>query len=67
MLERALIDEIDLHVAPALLGDGIRLDNPCGVPVWLALLTADDPAAAWNVRYPPVATAAVRAADTADR
>jgi dihydrofolate reductase len=32
LLERGLIDEIDLHVAPVLLGDGIRLfDNP-GAP-----------------------------------
>jgi dihydrofolate reductase len=29
LLELGLIDEIDLHVAPILLGDGIRLyDNP---------------------------------------
>ncbi|MEQ4194606.1 dihydrofolate reductase family protein [Streptomyces sp. YIM 103828] len=28
LLERGLIDEIDLHVAPVLLGDGVRLfDN----------------------------------------
>ena len=31
LLERGLIDEIDLHIAPVLLGDGIRLfDNPGG-------------------------------------
>lgn len=57
LLERGLIDEIDLHVAPVLLGDGIRLfDNPCGAPVRLELLSGDDPSAAWNVRYRPVAT-----------
>jgi dihydrofolate reductase len=29
LLECGLIDEIDLHIAPVLLGDGIRLfDNP---------------------------------------
>jgi dihydrofolate reductase len=29
LVERGLIDEIDLHIAPVLLGDGIRLfDNP---------------------------------------
>ncbi len=34
LLERGLIDEIDLHIAPVLLGDGIRLfDNPGGAPV----------------------------------
>jgi dihydrofolate reductase len=55
LLERGLIDEIDLHIAPVLLGDGIRLfDNPRGDPVRLELLTEDDPTAAVNVRYHPV-------------
>jgi dihydrofolate reductase len=57
LLERGLIDEIDLHIAPVLLGDGIRLfDNPRGDPVRLELLNGDDPTAAVNVRYHPVAT-----------
>jgi dihydrofolate reductase len=57
LLERGLIDEIDLHIAPVLLGDGIRLfDNPGGAPVRLELLNGDDPKAAVNVRYHPVAT-----------
>jgi dihydrofolate reductase len=57
LLERGLIDEIDLHIAPVLLGDGIRLfDNPGGAPVRLELLNGDDPTAAVNVRYRPVAT-----------
>lgn len=57
LLERGLIDEIDLHIAPVLLGDGIRLfDNPGGAPVRLELRGGDDPAAAVNVRYHPVAT-----------
>jgi dihydrofolate reductase len=56
LLERGLIDEIDLHVAPVLLGDGIRLfDNPRGVPVRLELCNGDDPGAAVNLRYRPVA------------
>jgi hypothetical protein len=55
-LERGLIDEIDRHVAPVLLGDGIRLfDNPGGTPVRLELLNGDDPAAAVDVRYHPAA------------
>jgi dihydrofolate reductase len=55
LLGRGLIDEIDLHVAPVLLGDGIRLfDSPGGVPVRLELLGGDDPAAAVNVRYHPI-------------
>jgi dihydrofolate reductase len=53
LLALGLIDEIDLHVAPVLLGDGIRLyDNPGGVPVRL------DPAEAFSVRYRPRAAAA---------
>jgi dihydrofolate reductase len=57
LLERGLIDEIDLHIAPVLLGEGIRLfDNPGGAPVRLELLNGDDPTAAVNVRYHPVAT-----------
>jgi hypothetical protein len=40
-----------------LLGDGIRLfDNPGGAPVRLELLNGEDPTAAVNVRYRPVAT-----------
>ena len=50
-----LVDEIELHVAPVLLGDGIRLfDNPGGVPVRLELLNGDDPTAAVNLRYHPI-------------
>jgi dihydrofolate reductase len=57
LLERGLIDEIDLHIAPVLLGDGIRLfDNPGGAPIRLELLNGDDPTAAVNVRYHPGAT-----------
>jgi dihydrofolate reductase len=55
LLERGLIDEIDLHIAPVLLGDGIRLyDNPGGAPVRLHLAGDGDPTSAVNVRYRPV-------------
>jgi dihydrofolate reductase len=54
LLERGLIDEIDLHVVPVLLGDGIRLyDNPGGVPVRLDLLLGPERKAAVNLRYRP--------------
>ncbi|HEX5859272.1 MAG TPA: dihydrofolate reductase family protein, partial [Microbacterium sp.] len=54
LLERGLIDEIDLHIAPVLLGDGIRLfDNPGGAPIRLELLNSDDRSLAVNVRYRP--------------
>lgn len=55
LLELGLIDEIDLHILPVLLGDGIRLfDNPGGTPFHLHNLVGDDPHAAVNVRYRPV-------------
>ncbi|MFJ9152961.1 dihydrofolate reductase family protein [Streptomyces sp. NPDC102270] len=57
LLERGLIDEIDLHIVPVLLGDGIRLfENPGGAPVRLARLDGGDRTAAVNVRYRPLAT-----------
>ncbi|MFC4150448.1 dihydrofolate reductase family protein [Micromonospora mangrovi] len=55
LLELGLIDEIDLHVAPVLLGAGIRLyDNPGGVPVRLHRVGDGAPTAVVNVRYRPV-------------
>jgi dihydrofolate reductase len=54
LLELGLIDEIDLHIAPVLLGDGKRLfDNPGGAPVQLDRIDGDDPARQVNVRYRP--------------
>jgi dihydrofolate reductase len=52
LLERGLIDEIDLHVAPILLGDGVRLyDRPGGAPIPLDRV-GEEPVL--NVRYRPV-------------
>jgi dihydrofolate reductase len=57
LLELGLIDEIDLHIAPILLGDGIRLfDNPGGTPVRLHRV-GGDPTSVVNVRYRPVVEA----------
>jgi dihydrofolate reductase len=54
LLELGLLDEIDLHILPVLLGDGIRLyDNPGGKPIPLQHVGQDDPRAAVNVRYRP--------------
>ena len=54
LLELGLIDEIDLHIAPILLGDGIRLyDNPGGEPVHLHRVGDGDPTLAVNLRYRP--------------
>jgi hypothetical protein len=56
LLELGLIDEIDLHIAPILLGDGIRLyANPASVPIRLHRLDTDDPVSVVNVRYRPAA------------
>ena len=53
LLERDLLDEIHLHVAPVLLGDGTRLyENPGGRPVQLAQL--DGARATVDVSYRPV-------------
>ena len=54
LLEVGLIDEIDLHLAPVLLGDGIRLfANPGGRPIRLHQPDAADPIAAVSLRYRP--------------
>ncbi|MFI5805093.1 dihydrofolate reductase family protein [Streptomyces sp. NPDC051561] len=58
LLERGLIDEIDLHIAPVLLGDGIRLfDNPGGLPIRLRHAQGSQPRAEIDVRYHFVAEA----------
>ncbi|WP_268891317.1 dihydrofolate reductase family protein [Actinokineospora pegani] len=54
LLDLGLIDEIDIHLAPVLLGAGIRLyDNPGATPARL-LGTGADPTAVVNLRYRPV-------------
>jgi dihydrofolate reductase len=55
LLDRGLIDEIDLHLAPVLLGDGIRLyDAPGGPPVRLERI-GTEPTLTASVRYRPIA------------
>lgn len=53
MLERGLIDEIDIHVAPVLLGDGIRLHGPGSPTIRLDNLIGDDPHRTVDLRYAP--------------
>jgi dihydrofolate reductase len=54
LLELGLIDEIDLHIAPILLGEGIRLyDNPGSEPIRLDRVGEGGPKSAVNVRYRP--------------
>jgi dihydrofolate reductase len=58
LLALGLIDEIDLHIAPVLLGGGIRLyDNPGSEPIHLHLVGDADPNSEVNVRYRPIAKA----------
>jgi dihydrofolate reductase len=58
LLKLGLIDEIDLHIAPILLGDGIRLyDNPGGDPIRLDRVGDGETTLAVNVRYRPIGTA----------
>ncbi|MFI6101963.1 dihydrofolate reductase family protein [Lentzea sp. NPDC051213] len=55
LIERGLVDEIALHIAPVLLGDGLRFyENPGGVPIHLHRLDTDDPHSEVDVRYRPV-------------
>lgn len=56
LLDLGLIDEIDLHIAAVLLGEGIRLyDNPGTEPIRLHRVGSGDPRATVNVRYQPIA------------
>jgi dihydrofolate reductase len=60
LLELGLIDEIDLHIAPILLGEGIRLyDNPGSEPIRLHRVGEADPTSEVNVRYRPTTTAKI--------
>ena len=60
LLELGLIDEIDLHIAPILLGEGIRLyNNPGSEPIRLRRFGEGDSTAAVNVRYRPAPTAKI--------
>lgn len=58
LLELGLIDEIDLHIEPVLLGEGIRLyDNPGREPIHLHRVGEDDLTLEVNVRYRPTTAA----------
>ena len=53
LLDLGLVDEIDVHLAPVLLGDGIRLyDSPGGDPLRLERV-GTDPTRTASLRYHP--------------
>ena len=57
LLGLGLIDEIDLHIAPVLLGDGIRLyDVPGAAPVLLDRLGVAEPRRTIDLRFRPAST-----------
>jgi dihydrofolate reductase len=53
-----LIDDIDLHIAPVLLGDGVRLYDAPGGDIIRLERDGPEPTLAANLRYRPVRTAA---------
>jgi dihydrofolate reductase len=51
-VQRGLVDELYVHVAPVLLGDGVRLYEAAdGEPVRLARIHDGDPGRAADLRY----------------
>jgi dihydrofolate reductase len=54
LLHLGLIDELDIHVAPVLLGDGIRLYDAPGGKLMHLQRDGDDPTLAVNLRYRPI-------------
>jgi dihydrofolate reductase len=53
LLQRGLIDEIDIHIAPVLIGDGIRLYDAPGGEILHLHRDGGDPTLAANLRYRP--------------
>jgi dihydrofolate reductase len=54
LLQRGLIDEIDIHVAPVLLGDGVRLYDAPGGDIVHLQRDGHQPTLAADLRYKPV-------------
>jgi dihydrofolate reductase len=56
LLADGLIDEIDIHIAPVLLGDGIRLYDVPGGHIQHLHRDGNNPTLAANLRYRPIRT-----------
>lgn len=54
LLQRGLIDDIDIHIAPVLLGDGIRLYDAPGGDIIHLLRDGGEPTLSADVRYRPL-------------
>src|SRR5262249_2484408 len=53
-LEAGLLDEILVHIAPVLLGDGVRLfERPAGTPVQLDPVSSETEGETTVLRYAP--------------
>jgi dihydrofolate reductase len=53
-VERGLVDEFAVHLAPVMLGSGVRLfDRPGGEPVRWARIHDGNPAQSVHLRYRP--------------
>lgn len=57
LLALGLIDEIDIHLAPVLLGDGIRLYDVPGADIVHLRRDGDGPSRTVDLRYRPVGEA----------
>ncbi|GAA2079551.1 dihydrofolate reductase family protein [Pseudolysinimonas kribbensis] len=53
LLDLGLIDEIDIHIAPVLLGDGVRLYEALGGRIRHLLLDGPVPSRTVDLRYRP--------------
>lgn len=53
LLDRGLIDEIDIHIAPVLLGNGIRLYDALGGHAIRLLRDGPEPTRTVDLRYRP--------------
>jgi dihydrofolate reductase len=54
LLRLDLVDEIDIHIAPVLLGDGVRLYDAPGGEIIHLQREGDQPTLAADLRYRPV-------------